>query len=145
MSAVEQTKEVVDLAVGYTKQIVEALTPVAKQAYEIGLVTLQIDAAQSLLLSAACVAGWAFVTLWLVKDYKAGKIVAQHPDNKYDTYRRSPSYHMPGEGCPHIVAFVLTTFLGVLGSFKILSIWAWVKLFQPELWLAHMAVEKIIK
>jgi hypothetical protein len=131
MSAAEQTKEVVELAVGYTKQIVEALTPLAKQAYEIGLVTLQVDAAASLFYGfLGCLP--AFLTIgaciWVSKTRHV-------PDGE----RIEAALCTAGAGS--VVSFLAILMVG----YQFLSVWLWVKLFSPELWLAHQAVEKLLK
>lgn len=128
MSAAEETKAVLDVAVNYTKQIVDALTPIAKQGYEVGLTTLRIDAVSDLV-----------VAFLLILIFCVGAVSLF----KWVEPRRGSD---EGEG-----AFVVTLFLGasfIAWAFSIwhlFSVWIWVKLFHPDLWLAHMAIEKILK
>jgi hypothetical protein len=145
MSAAQETKEVVELAVGYTKQMVEALTPIAKQAYEIGLVTLQIDAAQVLCYS-VLILGLSAATLWKIRAiWMQAQAKAALPNNKGDWYTRHPTDHMVGDGVPHFMIGGFAILASSMAIIKLVSIWAWVKLFSPELWLAHQAVEKLLK
>lgn len=141
----EDAKEIVELAVGYTKQIVEALTPLAKQAYEIGLLTLQIDAAQVLVVSILMVIFGGIVMWKIVQDIKRAIKLAELPENKSRYSTCSFTDHLFAEGVFHFIGGAIVSFGGVAGLIGMLKIWLWVKLFSPELWLAHQAVEKILK
>jgi hypothetical protein len=127
MSAAEQTREVVELAVGYTKQIVEALTPIAKQAYDIGLLTLRIDAVSVLI---------PMSILFIVA------VIATH---KYIKYHQK--FEELWESDPAITIFggFFCVVSLCVSSINVFSTWLWVKAFSPELWLAHQAVERLLK
>ena len=127
MSAAEQTKEVIELAAGYTKQIVDALTPIAKQGYEIGLLTLQIDAARDLLIGLLFIPVAYFSCKMAIKHYrKSGEVLS---------FDEAFSFFSWGVAAPLTVVTFAVYFMDV---------WTWVKLFNPELWLAHEAVSKIL-
>lgn len=128
MGAAEQTKEVVELAVGYTKQIVEALTPIAKQAYDVGLLTLRIDAAGELAIAALLL---IIVVVGFICAYKRLKMAAASTEDIAFSFM--------------FLTIPAGLVLGIGGVWKLFYIWAWVKLFSPELWLAHQAVEKLLK
>jgi hypothetical protein len=132
--AIEQAKESalkegVDLMVNYTKQFVEALTPVAKQAYEIGLKTLQIDAASTLIYAFLSMLLIAFIAYWMVRLIKWAQ-----KEDQFDTM-------MFGTTFGSVACLLIFIFSGS----RLLSVWLWTKLFAPELWLAHQAVEKLLK
>lgn len=133
-----------DKAVAYTKQFIDAAMPVAKQAYEIGLITLRIDAAQSIVF---CLLLIVFATLGIKRvraDYRAAKVTAALPENKSDVWKRDATGHMPLDGFPHIVVSIACSAAGIVAVFNLLNVWMWAKLFAPELWLARQAIAKII-
>jgi hypothetical protein len=63
-------KEGIDTVVGYTKQFVDALTPIAKKAYDVGLVTLQIDAAASFVYAALSAISIALIVYFTIRLWK---------------------------------------------------------------------------
>jgi hypothetical protein len=133
-----------DKAVTYTKQFIDAAMPVAKQAYEIGLITLRIDAAQAIVF---CLLLTVFATLGIKRvraDYTAAKARAALPENKSDVWKRDASDHMPLDGFLHSIVSIICLVTGICAAFNLLSVWLWVKLFAPELWLARQAIAKII-
>lgn len=133
-----------DKAVAYTKQFIDAALPVAKQAYEIGLLTLRIDAAQSIVF---CLLLIVFATLGIKRvraDYSAAKVTAALPENKSDIWKRDVSDHMALDGFLHGIVSLICLAVGICAVFNLLSVWLWVKLFAPELWLARQAIAKII-
>src|SRR5688500_15536405 len=77
----------IDKIVEHIKQFVEASTPVAKQAYEVGLVTLQIDAAQSLLWGFAFSAAGVFLLI-KTKGIKDGEEKGYFDDNEANFLKR---------------------------------------------------------
>jgi hypothetical protein len=122
-------KENLDLVVDYTKKFIDTVTPVAKQAYEIGLMTLQIDAAQSLILGAISVAFLVFFIRKMNGKYKSEDDLFDDP---------MAPFYVVGGGILGVASIV--------GAFTtILNVWVWVKLIRPELWLAHQAIEKLLK
>ena len=170
MGAAEQTKEVVELAVGYTKQIVEALTPIAKQAYEIGLVTIQVDAAAEIITAFLIFALTGFVSYKFFKSERKADTEKQQwcftqaqaeerrrgegkpPQNpEYSTiYLTNPKdwrWRCPMDGANEFkVGIAIACAVVCIASLVILcKVWLWVKLFSPDLWLAHQAVEKLLK
>jgi hypothetical protein len=132
----EEAKEVVEIAIGYTKQMVDALTPLAKQAYEIGLLTLQIDAVQSILF------GLLFLVLAIVL---GGIAYAGYKQaSKGEKYKGEYLALEPGSN-RMIFGGMVAIACSIPACYTLFSVWLWVKLFSPELWLAHQAVEKILK
>lgn len=117
---------------GFIGQMIDAATPVAKQAYEIGLMTLQVDAAATLIPAFIC------MVLICVLGYVVYRVVKW--DMKFSK--------LGDKGFPSFIAIVvygtafLTLFIGKASN--LFSVWIWVKLFKPELWLAHVAIEKIL-
>jgi hypothetical protein len=135
------TKEVMDAAVGYAKEFVEALTPIAQKAYETGLLTLQIDAAQGIVSAIAALVIGALGLRKIIADYRDAKRASKLPENRGSWV----TYYLPLDGMPHIFIGMACSFGLVIGACNLLSIWLWVKLFSPDLWLAHQAVEKLLK
>jgi hypothetical protein len=146
MGAAEQTKEVVELAVGYTKQIVEALTPIAKQAYEIGLLTLQVDAAAILVPTIIALIVAILIAKKAWQKIGAAVETSRLPENKKSGWPENTfSHHLTADGVPHVLAVLVSAIVVCVSALQLLSVWLWVKLFSPELWLAHQAVEKLLK
>lgn len=138
-------KENLDLVLQYTKQFIDAAMPVAQQAYEIGLLTLRIDAAQSivwalLFLGVALFAGWK-----IKSDFGAARTKANLPENRETVWKRDTTDHLPADGFFHFIAGVFAAIAGVVGAIGIVNVWVWVKLFAPQIWLAHQAIEKLVK
>ncbi|KAF3997521.1 hypothetical protein [Glaciimonas immobilis] len=136
-------KENIDVVVAYTKQFIDAAAPIAKQGYEIGLMTIRIDALRVLIPSLVVL---VFVLLAFRKiriDYSAAKILANLPDQR--SHMRHPSDHMAGDGIPYLIVGFVSIVIAFPAVTAILNIWIWAKLFAPQLWLAHQAIEKLIK
>ena len=109
----------------FTDKFITAAMPVAKKAYEIGLLTLQIDALSVLVPALIVLLASGYVWYKVVKFLKNS--------NAWDSY---PQIVIP---------------MGMVGwippawsAITLLNIWIWVKLFKPELWLAHQAIETVL-
>lgn len=133
-----------DKAVAYVHQFIEAATPIAKKAYEIGLITLRIDAAQVIAFSLIVLLAAFFVVKTVRADYVAAKATAAMPENRCNVWTRDAGDHMFGHGIPHIIATVFTTLGAAAAAVNLLNVWIWVKLIAPEFWLASQAVHKIV-
>jgi hypothetical protein len=133
-----------DKAVAYTKQFIDAALPVAKQAYEIGLITLRIDAAQSAVVGLIMLVLAVLGVRKIRADHKAAKAIAALPENKDNTWRKDASNHLPADGFLHVLGALFSCAAGAIALFTLLNVWLWVKLFAPELWLARQAIAKII-
>jgi hypothetical protein len=121
-------------AAEYTEKFVNAAVPVAKKAYEIGLLTIQIDAVQQLVLSLIC----ALAILGIVLGFK--KIWKWDIHGKHD-------YNYP-EGLPSTISGLIGSItIGGLAiqAINLFNVWLWVKLFHPDLWLAKQAIEKVLE
>jgi heme/copper-type cytochrome/quinol oxidase subunit 2 len=113
-------------ATAYVQKFIDAAIPVAKQAYEIGLMTLQIDALSVLIpaFMLVLVLTWAF-SYW---------------------YRKiRPNI----ESCMDIeLNWVLVGSAYMIGMVwpvvQIFNMWLWIKLFKPELWLAKQAISAVL-
>lgn len=64
------TNQILTQAQAYLSKFIDAAVPVAKQAYEIGLLTIQIDALQTI-LGAILIAVASFVLLRFLRKSKA--------------------------------------------------------------------------
>jgi hypothetical protein len=148
------TPDMMDKIVMMTKNFIEAATPVAKQAYEIGLLTLQIDALSVLLPMTIL---WCFGLYLVIKYGKTGTNIdtqiRTHQCKLRDDWKLSGNERYSIEKAIKILEneqkFYVLPLLGggilvLFTSFWVFSTWLWVKLFKPELWLAHMAVEKVM-
>lgn len=134
-----------DKAVEYTKQFIEAAMPVAKKAYEIGLMTLRIDAVQSLVFAVALLTFAILVGRKIRRDWVEAKRIAKSPDERGRGYNvDKPSSHLPADGFFHLIGTLAAASSFAISMIDILNIWLWVKLFAPELWLAHRAIEKLV-
>lgn len=141
--------EIIDKVVEYTKQFIEAAAPVAKQAYEVGLLTLRLDALASLVpaIIVLILMGFAwkriFAAFAAAKDYTERANRHEPGYSKvWSTMRDGLHDHLGWYWWP--VSFFCSV-ATLLATIQILSLWAWVKLFAPELWLAHQAIDKLIK
>lgn len=150
MSAAEATKEVVELTAWYTKQIVEALTPIAKQAYDVGLLTLRIDALATLIPSAIIFLLCAYILYRVVQHVKDASEYAENANAGHEGFKKRYTY-LDDSASDHINVYFIAPasafgILGLVAGFiNIINLWLWTKLFSPELWLAHQAVEKLLK
>lgn len=118
--------KLMEQAAAYTQKFVDAAMPVAQKAYEIGLLTIQIDALQSIVLS---IVGF----IWCYVFYKLVKISIK---KDWTSEVAIPMYVLGG------LSTVGTTICSVVTFF---NIWIWVALFKPELWLAKQAIEKVLE
>lgn len=131
-------------ALDLTKQLIEAATPIVKQAYEIGLLTLRIDAAQDVVCALGLLI-FGSLGLWkVIKDVKEAKRTSQLPENIHKSYNDLDKY-LTGGGVFHFFGGFAALAAFGFGVVQTLSLWMWVKLFSPELWLAHQAIEKLTK
>lgn len=128
--------EYMNAAMVMIQKIIAAATPVAKQAYEIALLTLQIDAGSVLFFGLIILIVSLVVMNYLRKTYSVA--VAKAKENR-------STIALPGDGAIHAfgTCFALGGFL--VSGIILLNVWLWVKLIRPELWLAHMAIEKLVK
>lgn len=134
-----------DKAVAYTKQFIEAITPIAKKAYETGLVTLQIDAAQTLFINLLFLVASILVIRKVLQDYAVAKGKAELPEYR-DSYNRCDAgHHLPGDGFLHFLGALVSSLIALISALSLIDVWVWVKLFSPQLWLMHQAVEKIVR
>lgn len=140
-----EVKENLDLVLAYTKQFIEAATSIAKQAYEIGLLTLRIDAAHSILLNVAGVIAVILIIRLIWTDWNRAQAKAALPENARSIWTNSAGEHMIGMGFPHVIVSIFACVIGFISTIGLLNIWTWTKLFAPELWLAHQAVEKLLR
>lgn len=140
MQQQEIVKEVIekgglDLVIDYTKKFIDAATPVAKQAYEIGLMTLQIDALATLIPCFLVFVAWIIGTYYWQKSLRTS--LKREEESSYpDLGSVWFAYGMP---------YFVTTVAALMAIANVFSVWLWVKLFKPELWLAHEAIEKLVR
>ena len=144
------TNQILTQAQEYLNKFVDAAVPIAKQAYEIGLLTIRIDALQTILW-AVCIAVPSFMLILFLRKSKAksfaqAKAVAKDKFNyekesaqiEYAT-KNWTDYSVFGAfewGLSHVPAL-----LGILlSTIMLCNIWLWIKLFKPELWLAKQAI-----
>lgn len=118
--------KLMEQAAAYTQKFVDAAMPVAQKAYEIGLLTIQIDALQSIVLS---IVGF----IWCYVFYKLVKTSIR---NNWAPEIAVPMYVLGGLVTIGSTASSVVTFF---------NIWLWVALFKPELWLAKQAIEKVLE
>lgn len=111
------------------KQFIAAATPVAKQAYDIGLLTLQVDAAGNVGLA----------LLFLMVGGPVLYLIIKYLRKHEDGYMKDGTYVL----C--IGGIIISIIFMIISVVNLLNVWLWVKLFRPELWLAHMAIEKLVK
>jgi hypothetical protein len=128
-------KENLDLVLQYTKQFIDAAMPVAKQAYEVGLLTLRIDAVAILVQASVATVAIILISVAMCKIHK---------------------WDMSANVGDATVKWLPTLFAALIGvgvnvilylswARDLHSVWVWTKLLAPELWLAHEAIEKVMK
>lgn len=130
----------IDQIVEYTKKFIEAATPIARQAYELGLLTLRIDAISTLVPTLVVLVAVFFVFRKIAADWRVASAKRDESSKSY----LNVTYFLPGSGFPHIIGGFAAAVCGVISAIVLLDVWLYVKLFAPELWLAHMAVQKIV-
>lgn len=114
MSDIDKTVELIN---GF----VEAATPVVQQAYEVGLLTLRIDAASQLIPATI------FIIFCVMCGNKTYKRLVDLDDS-------IAFFSLP------VIALAI-----VFSALTVFDFWLWVKLFAPDLWLAHQAIEMIVR
>lgn len=146
-----ETEDLISKAAEYTEKFVNAAVPVAKKAYEIGLLTIQIDAIQTIIgcLLAIIVSFFLFRLVRNVKKEAVVKFKAYAEKYKNDDLamrNKDWTNFAPGwdGGCLFLVTF-LSLIPGVTGIIRMCDIWLWVKLSHPDLWLAWQAIEKVLE
>lgn len=126
--------EYVNEAMAMFQKVIAAATPIAQKAWEISMLTLQIDALSALVLlvvgAIGCVIGLRVV--WLLHK----RIVANGMNAGWE-----PLAYL----CVILPASIGMVVVLIQNAYAMCNAWLWVKLFKPELWLAHMAIEKLIK
>ncbi len=142
--------DIVDKVVGLTQKFIEAAMPIAKQAYEVGLTTVRVDALSLLIPSFLGV----LLSVWLFRKFRK-ELVADVERYKVEyaafTKRNNSSYYDKPPEKPDTDSsivfwfYVMTWIPALLAMFNLLNVWLWVKLLDPQLWLAHIAVERILK
>lgn len=130
----------------YLTKFVDAAIPVAKQAYEIGLLTIRVDAAQTLIPTILVLVISILVFRKCLKVYKDAKAVAV--EKKIMDYWGDPAWvkagNIPMDGAAVCIPWVLSC-LGIVISAGIMcNIWLWIQLFKPELWLAKQAINAVL-
>lgn len=145
------TATILEQAAAYTEKFVQAAIPVAKKAYEIGLLTLQIDALQTivpcvLVLILSSVIIWKCIRTYqnamkLAIEKKIKKTTYTYIDNDYDWVKAG---NIPLDGA--IVCIPgFCALIGMIVSFVLMcDVWLWIKLFKPELWLAKQAITAVL-
>lgn len=124
--------QLVSQAAAYTEKFINAAIPVAKQAYEIGLLTLQIDAVQGIVLGMV----FAVLSLYLFNKSKMFYKKAREIGSE-----RNPDFDMSaGRVITAVFAFISL----LISLTQLLDVWLWVKLFKPELWLAKQAIAAVL-
>lgn len=139
---------VLDKVAGYMGRFVDAALPIAKQAYEIGLLTLQIDAAAVIVPLILLLIGAVFVVCHVGQAIKAAQAKAARTNEQLNLsgyYARGISNFLPADGVLHVFVFLVSACLSFVALYHLLNVWLWVKLVKPELWLAHQAIEKLIR
>ena len=144
------TNQILTQAQAYLGKFIDAAVPVAKQAYEIGLLTIQIDALQTI-LGAVLIAVASFVLLRFLRNSKAKSFVQAKAvaKDKFNYEKESVQIEYATKNWTTYSELVLSNWglshvpslFGILLSTVMLcNIWLWVKLFKPELWLAKQAI-----
>lgn len=131
----------------YLTKFVDAAIPVAKQAYEIGLLTIRIDAAQTLIPPILVLIISILVFRKCLKVYKDAKAVAIEKrimSRWGDSYDWAKAGHISMEGGAVAIPWFFSC-VGVVVSVIIMcNIWLWIQLFKPELWLAKQAINAVL-
>jgi hypothetical protein len=126
-------------------KMVEYLTPIAKQAYEVGLLVIRIDGLATLI---------PMIIMFLVSIgflYKSWTAYTKYRDlaikfnlENTDRYPRDFTDFAPGAGIATIFIGVFSIMGLILSLTVLLQVWLWVKVFYPQLWLAHEAMLKVL-
>lgn len=122
----------IDKIAEYTNKVIESLTPIAQKAYETGLTVIRIDALQAIisliLLLFICIP----LSIYLFKKIRTerDKSIFQQSDLVM---------------CGGSIALVFSFVISVVSAIGLCNIWIWIKLFQPELWLAKTLLEKVLR
>lgn len=130
----------IDQIVEYTKKFIEAATPIAKQAYEIGVMTLRIDAISTVVTCVFFLLVAFFVSRKIAADWTTARALHEKQKSGF----RDVTDYLPALGIPHFIGSLVVGATVFITALNLFNVWLWVKLFSPELWLAHMAVQKIV-
>lgn len=143
----------------YVNKVYEAALPIAKKAWEIGLLTLQVDAAGVFLFS------FSMIGISLFIHFRLSRFI-EECQAKADKYNGDVQEFIKNAGTRYYIDLKPKTWLefqhvfdsagvlltriviwipAVFGVWPMLNIWNWAKLFVPELWLAHAAIEKLMR
>lgn len=125
--------EYVNAAMDMLSKFITAATPAVQKAYEVSLLVLQLDALGQII---GFMVGGILAT-YLV--WMTGKRLAAATAAARGLYGEDgPAV---GWGCGFLAALAGLSVCII----NLLNIWLWVKLFRPELWLVHMAIDKLVK
>lgn len=129
------TADLVSKAAEYTEKFVQAALPVAKKAYEIGLLTLRIDGIQSIITSVL------FLIIGGLGAYYARyswKYATQY-SNEHPGEEDNPLYVWS------VVVYIAAAITLSTALYHLIDVWVWIKMIQPDLWLAHAAIQKALE
>lgn len=135
---------ILEKAAAYTQKFVDAAIPVAKQAYEIGLMTLQIDAAGDFVIAIVlCIISYTLFRLLFAHKARcqaAADLANEKRGYVYRSWDDFSGFDNFGLG----LCVMLSLIPAVVSLIVWLNIWLYVKLFKPELWLAKQAIDAVI-
>lgn len=157
--------EYVNQAMAMMQKVIAAATPIAAKAWEISMLTLQIDALATMVPFILLIVG-SVVAVVLLRRYRAQELLkyeqackaleernalklelAKANGMRYYDPERQPSHreYSSFDGMGLVLTWMAALTPGIIGVAALCNVWLWVKLFQPELWLAHAAIEKLVK
>lgn len=127
-------------------KIVEVMTPIAKQAYETGLLVIRIDGLATLVPALIVFTISVLMLRNCYNTYKKyrGLAISYNVENP-NRYPKDFTDFAPGQGIPTILVFILSVAGFTATSIVMLNVWLWIKVFVPQLWLAHEAILKILE
>jgi len=141
------TGEILSQVAAYTQKFVDAAIPVAKQAYEIGLLTLRIDALQTIIPSLLVMIFSIVIFCKCKKTYKNAMAIAKEKkimSRWEDSYDWAKAGCIPLDGGAVGIPWIFSLAGIVVPLILLCNIWLWVQLFKPELWLAKQAITAVL-
>ena len=132
------TSEVLAKAAEYTEKFIDAAVPVVKQAFDVALLTVKIDAL-SYIAKILFIFIVAISIIWFVRSRYKSEWYANLQDESYRHFDKEDY---------GVLATVITTIASICAVItiaKLWDVWLWVKLLHPDLWLAHEAILKALE
>jgi len=122
-------------------KMVEVMTPIAKQAYETGLLVIRIDGLATLVPAVLTLLFSTYLIRKFYVSYKQYRDMATaHNAESPSRWEKDFTHYAPVSGMFIIFGGALSAIAAGISIITLLNVWLWVQVFIPQLWLAHEAM-----